>query len=71
MFEMTEDNCQSWTEVEARINAFEHVAKEQLLIIDGPTLSKILSGNDEDRIKKFFSVATLARSACVCRCSPT
>jgi phospholipid-translocating ATPase len=23
------------------------------------------------RIKKFFSVATLARSACVCRCSPT
>eukprot|EP00347_Sterkiella_histriomuscorum_P018769 403344250 len=48
---------------------FERVASKSVLIIDGSSLSNTVFHKDELE-EKFFNVACLAPSVCVCRCSP-
>lgn len=55
-------------QIEILLKEFE-VNTNKLLMIDGETLDIILANKKVE--EKFFSVATLAPSVCVCRCSPT
>ena len=56
-------------EIKQRIADFEKKITNCMLIIDGVTLSVILSlASLEER---FFEVAKSAPSVCICRCSPT
>ena len=55
-------------EAELKLKEFE-TKTNTLLMIDGHTLDLILQTRPLE--EKFFSVATLAPSVCVCRCSPT
>jgi len=55
-------------ECELKLREFEN-RTEQLLMIDGQTVDIVLSTKQLEEM--FFSIATLAPSVCVCRCSPT
>ena len=55
-------------ECEIRIKEFSSKT-DNVLMIDGITLDIFLSTKSLE--ESFFSVATLAPSVCVCRCSPT
>lgn len=56
------------SEVEMKIKEFERVT-DSLLMIDGHSLDLVLSSQKLE--EKFFAVAVLSPSVCVCRCSPT
>jgi hypothetical protein len=55
-------------ECEIKIKEFSSKS-DNVLMIDGITLDFIFSSKTLE--ESFFSVATLAPSVCVCRCSPT
>jgi phospholipid-translocating ATPase len=56
-------------ECELELTRFQQNAEKRILMIDGQTLDIFLSNRTLE--EKFFTIATLAPSVCVCRCSPT
>lgn len=56
-------------DIQNRLNDFEKKINQSLLIIDGQTLSVILSNSALE--ERFFDMAKLAPSVAICRCSPT
>ena len=59
----------SQKQCELALSKFQQNVEKNILMIDGQTLDVFLSNRGLE--EKFFSVATLAPSVCVCRCSPT
>jgi len=55
--------------VQAHITEYKKCNGSQMLMVDGNTLAVIT--NDEDLHAHFFEVAPLAKTVCICRCSPT
>lgn len=51
------------------LSDLERKINDSMLIIDGNTLSVILSRPSVE--ERFFEVAKNAPSVCICRCSPT
>jgi hypothetical protein len=52
-----------------KLNDFEKKIANCMLIIDGNTLSAVLSSPSLE--ERFFGIAKEAPSVCICRCSPT
>mmetsp|Transcript_16455 Transcript_16455/g.15778 ORF Transcript_16455/g.15778 Transcript_16455/m.15778 type:complete len:102 (+) Transcript_16455:2137-2442(+) len=67
IFEMV--NINNTLEANLKIQEFEKKIQGSMLIIDGGTLSTILTSQGTE--EKFFEVAKIAPSVCICRCSPT
>jgi hypothetical protein len=59
----------SKVDVEQKLNDFEKKTQSSILIIDGHTLSTILSIPAIE--ERFFDIAKNAPSVAICRCSPT
>jgi hypothetical protein len=62
-------NLVSTHDIKERINDFEKKITNSMLVIDGTTLSTVLSLPWLE--ERFFDVAKGAPSVCICRCSPT
>lgn len=58
-----------YTDVMSSLNDLERKINDSILIIDGNTLSVVLSRPAVE--ERFFEVAKNAPSVCICRCSPT
>jgi len=56
-------------DVKVRLNDFEKVIEKSLLIIDGTSLTTVLSETNLEH--RFFELSQKAPSVCICRCSPT
>ena len=59
----------SHKEAETRLKEFSEKVEKSVLMIDGKSLDFMMSNSLLE--ERFFSIATLAPSVCVCRCSPT
>lgn len=67
MFEMKE--MTSVNDIMLTLNDLSKVVNDVMLIIDGNTLSVILSNQNAE--ERFFEVSKNSPSVCICRCSPT
>ncbi len=67
IFEIKEIN--NVTDIQSALSALEGKITQCMLIIDGNSLSTVLS--DIATEERFFDIAKNAPSVCICRCSPT
>lgn len=57
------------SEISSTLDDLARKIHDSMLIIDGNTLSLVLS--DSKLEEKFFDISKNAPSVCICRCSPT